>query len=180
MEPNNCPIRIPIIINRLPRSNNLIRQRHEVPNRRARPNILEIRPTLRLQTLLPKRLQLRIGLRHTRVKLHEFPGIAKLCRDGLVDGPDDGVIPKRCLFRGCTETDHVAGALSGVGESGFGLSECRGKIIRYARDERSGTLYTSSGPRFKVKVLVNWELRRVARENKLTMCKSQRRGDPRK
>ncbi len=46
MESNNGPIRIPIVVNRLSRPNNLIRQRHKVPNCRSRPNILEVRSSV--------------------------------------------------------------------------------------------------------------------------------------
>ena len=130
MESNNRPVRVSIIVNRLSRPNNLIRQRHEVPDRRSCSNILEVRSTFRCQTPLPELLQLGIRLRHTRVKLLEFLGVLKLGRDGLVDGPHDGIVPERKLFRICAETDHVTGAVVLVNFGGFlGLgrnSQCVG------------------------------------------------------
>jgi len=110
MEPNNRPVRIPVIVDRLSRPNNLVCQRHEVPDGRRRSNILEVRSTLRRQTPLPELVQLGIRLRHTRIKLVEFLGVLELGRDCLVDGPHDSIIPKCKLFRKCVEANYVAGA----------------------------------------------------------------------
>ena len=40
----------------------------------------------------------------------EFHGVPKLGRDGLIDRPHDGIIPKRKPFRICAEADYVTGA----------------------------------------------------------------------
>ena len=62
MESDDRSIRYPVKVNRFSRSNDLVRQRHEVPNRRSRSNILEVRSGLRRRALLPVLLQLGIRL----------------------------------------------------------------------------------------------------------------------
>jgi len=115
MESNDRSIRNPVIINRFPRSNELVPQRRKVPNGRCSSNVLEVRSGFRRQTLLPVFLQLGVRLRHAGVKLIEFLRIPKVGRNGLVDGPHDGIIPKRSLFRIGTEASYVAGTVSEAG-----------------------------------------------------------------
>jgi len=99
MESNDGPVRVPVIVDRLFGPNNLVRQRHQVPDGRRRSHVLEVRSTFRLQTPLPELVQLGIRLRHTRIKLVKFLGVSKIGRDGLIDGPHDGIVPKRKLLR---------------------------------------------------------------------------------
>ena len=122
IESDDRPVRIPIVINRFSRPDNLVCQRDEVPNRRTRSNVFEVRSTFRLQAFLPVLLQLGIRLRNVGVKLLEFLGIPKICRNCLVDGPHDGVIPKGGLFRIGLETSYVARAVLWRDASG-----CQGK-----------------------------------------------------
>ena len=117
MESDNRPVRVPVIVNWLSGPNDLICQRHQVPNGRRRSNILEVRSSSRRQAPLPEFVQLCIRLLHTRVEFLEFVGVCEISRDGLVDGPDDGIVPERKLFRVRAEAYHVTGA------------EDRGRII---------------------------------------------------
>ena len=156
MEPDDRSIRITVVVDRLPRSNNPIRQRHKVSDGRSCPNILEVRPGLGRQTPLAELVQLGIGLRHTRIKLLEFLGVLEFGRDGLVDGPHDGIIPKRKLFRVSVEADHVTGAgrwwdrggivsiRSNITRPNFearvsaSLGALEGKLTRYRSRHREG------------------------------------------
>jgi hypothetical protein len=157
MEPNDRPIRIPIVVDRLSRPDNLIRQRDEVPNGRARANVFEVRASVRRQTLLPKRLQLCIRLRYTGVKLFELVGIPKVGRDGLVDGPHDGVVPECKLFRVRAEANCVTRAASERGAAGF---RGKGNIIGSTRHEFSDCKINAikGGHRFRVKSWSTFEL----------------------
>jgi len=136
MESDNRPIRNAVIVDQFSRSIELVSQRHEITNGRSRSNILEVRSTLRRQALLPILLQLGVSLWYAGVKLLEFLGVPTICRDGLVDGPHDGIVPKRGLFRRGTEASHVTRAVSGCRE--------RGKIVGWAgRVKSNGSIHSA-------------------------------------
>ena len=65
MESDDRPVRITVIFDRLPRPNNLIRQRHKISDGRSRPDILEVRSSFRRQAPLTELAQLGVRLRHT-------------------------------------------------------------------------------------------------------------------
>jgi len=122
MESDNRPVRVPIIVD-WSGSNDLICQRHQVPNCRRRSDVLEVWSSFRRQAPLPELVQLCIRLLHTRVELVELIGVREISRDGLVDGPDDGIVPEGKLFRVRAEAYHVTGA----GDMGKVISS----VLRY-------------------------------------------------
>ena len=115
MGADNRPVRVPIIVDRLSRPHDRIRQRHEIPDGRSRSDVLEVRSSPRRQTPLSELFQFGIRLRHTRIELAELLGIAEVGRDRLVDGPHDGIIPKRKLFGVRVEADYIAWAVKRIG-----------------------------------------------------------------
>ena len=157
MESNDGPVRISIIVDRLPGPNDLVRQRHEVPDGRRRSDILEVRSIFRRQTPLPEFFQLGIRLRHTGIELLQFFGVPEVGRDGLIDGPHDGIIPKRKLFRIGAEANYVAGAGScrGVGIGG-GRQHKRSDVSD--QTDRAEVIHAASS---RLGSLSAWGFRRV-------------------
>jgi len=162
MESNDGPVRVPIIVNQLSGPNDLVRQRHQVPDGRRRSHVLEVRSTFRRQTPLPELVQLGTRLRHTRIKLVEFLGVLKIGRDGLIDGPHDGIVPKCRLFCICAEANYITGTGRFRGSGGRDVGggwKSSGESRKHLEHHRlDGPSQSSSHHEFNARILVSLAL----------------------
>jgi hypothetical protein len=97
IESDHGTIRDPPVVDWFALSYNGIPQRHEVPNGRTRPDVLQVRSNGAILAVFRKVLDLLFGRVDSRVQLVEVLFV-ELSRDGLVDGVGHCVLPERRLF----------------------------------------------------------------------------------